>query len=64
MLVEKSTVPVKTGERIKCTLEAHGHDDAGFDVASVPESLRDGSAVKDTPITFASGAKFPGDAIR
>jgi UDPglucose 6-dehydrogenase len=48
LVVEKSTVPVKTGERIKSTLEEYGHDDAEFDVASIPEFLREGTAVKDT----------------
>jgi len=46
LIVEKSTVPVKTGEKVKMTIErcAPGKE---FDVASNPEFLREGSAVAD-----------------
>src|SRR3990172_7583744 len=45
LVVEKSTVPVQTGEWIKKTLKVYKRDeDAGFDVASNPEFLREGSA--------------------
>ena len=46
LIVEKSTVPVKTGEKVKMTIErcAPGKD---FDVASNPEFLREGSAIED-----------------
>jgi UDPglucose 6-dehydrogenase len=48
LIVEKSTVPVETGERLQKVLDAHRHPDASFDIASVPEFLREGSAIKDT----------------
>ncbi len=47
VLVEKSTVPVNTGEKVKETLRLHGKKGAEFDVVSNPEFLREGSAVKD-----------------
>jgi len=47
LLVEKSTVPVKTGERIKKTLEVLSPAKPYLEVASNPEFLREGSAVKD-----------------
>ena len=47
IVVEKSTVPVATGEAIKRTLEGYGNGRCEFDVASVPEFLREGSAVHD-----------------
>ncbi|MCG3203756.1 MAG: UDP-glucose 6-dehydrogenase TuaD [Elusimicrobia bacterium] len=47
LLIEKSTVPVQTGERIKKTLAALGHSADNIEVASNPEFLREGSAIKD-----------------
>jgi len=46
LIVEKSTVPVKTGEKVKMTINrcAPGKE---FDVASNPEFLREGSAIED-----------------
>jgi UDPglucose 6-dehydrogenase len=46
-VVEKSTVPVRTGDRVKRTMEHHVRTGAEFDVASNPEFLREGSAVED-----------------
>jgi UDPglucose 6-dehydrogenase len=46
VLVEKSTVPVKTGKRIARTLERLGASEV--DVVSNPEFLREGSALEDT----------------
>jgi UDPglucose 6-dehydrogenase len=47
LLVEKSTVPVNTGERLKRTMSKYLRADIGFDVASNPEFLREGSAIAD-----------------
>jgi len=48
LVVEKSTVPVQTGEYILRTLQMYCREENGhFDVASNPEFLREGSAVHD-----------------
>ncbi len=47
IIVEKSTVPVETGEWIKKTVERYAKKSAKFEVASNPEFLREGTAVKD-----------------
>jgi len=47
VIVEKSTVPVYTNERIRRVLHRHGVDPASFDVVSNPEFLREGSAIID-----------------
>ncbi|HEY5599068.1 MAG TPA: UDP-glucose/GDP-mannose dehydrogenase family protein, partial [Candidatus Manganitrophaceae bacterium] len=47
LIIEKSTVPVQTGERIKQTIAENIRPGAKFDVASNPEFLREGSAVHD-----------------
>jgi UDPglucose 6-dehydrogenase len=47
IIVEKSTVPVATGERVKDTIDTFKKEDIDFDVASNPEFLREGSAVED-----------------
>ena len=47
LVVEKSTVPVETGEWIKRTIQAYRKRRVPFDVASNPEFLREGSAVQD-----------------
>lgn len=47
VIVEKSTVPVETGERVKGVIRHHKGDKAKFDVVSNPEFLREGSAIDD-----------------
>ena len=47
VVVEKSTVPVKTSEWIRRVISLYRKGDAPFDVASNPEFLREGSAVPD-----------------
>jgi UDPglucose 6-dehydrogenase len=48
LVIEKSTVPIKTAERIKRTITRYVKGDVQFDVASNPEFLREGSAIEDT----------------
>ena len=47
LIVEKSTVPVETGEWIKRTMRLAVTRKVPFDVASNPEFLREGSAIHD-----------------
>jgi len=47
VIVEKSTVPVKTGEWVRRTIKLNGPDNSRFDVVSNPEFLREGKAVYD-----------------
>jgi UDPglucose 6-dehydrogenase len=47
VVVEKSTVPVKTSFWIKRTISLYKKADIEFDIASNPEFLREGSAVAD-----------------
>ncbi|MFT5207489.1 MAG: UDPglucose 6-dehydrogenase [Candidatus Omnitrophota bacterium] len=47
LIIEKSTVPVRTGVKIKQTLKAYAPKGANFDVASNPEFLREGTAIHD-----------------
>ena len=46
IIVTKSTVPVGTNEKIREIIAQH--TDEIFDIASVPEFLREGTAVQDT----------------
>ena len=47
VVVEKSTVPVKTSSWIKRIISLYKKTDTDFDIASNPEFLREGSAVSD-----------------
>ncbi|MFA6410705.1 MAG: UDP-glucose/GDP-mannose dehydrogenase family protein [Candidatus Buchananbacteria bacterium] len=47
VIVDKSTVPVKTAEKVKETILRYSQN-ANFDVVSNPEFLKEGTAVKDT----------------
>lgn len=48
LIVDKSTVPVKTGEKVAETIKRYNRKNVDFDVASNPEFLREGSAIDDT----------------
>jgi UDPglucose 6-dehydrogenase len=47
VIVDKSTVPVKTGERVAETIKRYNRHGAKFDVVSNPEFLREGCAIND-----------------
>ncbi len=47
LIVEKSTVPVRTGEWLRSVIEKYNVNNAEFDVASNPEFLREGTAIHD-----------------
>src|SRR5678816_2682588 len=47
IVVDKSTVPVKTGERVAHTIRRYAKPGVEFDIVSNPEFLREGSAVDD-----------------
>ena len=47
IIIEKSTVPVQTGEWIRTVVERFNKHGSDFDVASNPEFLREGSAIND-----------------
>ena len=47
LIVEKSTVPVKTGSWIKKTIEINNTNKIDFDMVSNPEFLREGKAIQD-----------------
>ncbi|NUM25335.1 MAG: UDP-glucose/GDP-mannose dehydrogenase family protein [Candidatus Buchananbacteria bacterium] len=48
VIVDKSTVPVRTAEKVKEIIDRYSSSKAKFDVVSNPEFLREGTAVKDT----------------
>lgn len=48
VIVNKSTVPIGTGERVRRIVEANLTEDIPFEVASNPEFLREGSAISDS----------------
>jgi UDPglucose 6-dehydrogenase len=47
VIVDKSTVPVKTGEKVAESIKRYNRHGADFDVVSNPEFLREGCAVAD-----------------
>lgn len=47
VIVDKSTVPVKTGEKVRQTIKRYADPDVQFDIVSNPEFLREGCAVDD-----------------
>jgi UDPglucose 6-dehydrogenase len=48
VVVNKSTVPIGTGELVREVIEKHQTRPVPFDVVSNPEFLREGSAIEDT----------------
>src|SRR5438045_3852347 len=60
-VVNKSTVPVGTGDFVREVIERHQARPAPFDVVSTPEFLREGSAIEDTlrPDRIVIGAPTP-----
>jgi UDPglucose 6-dehydrogenase len=47
LVIEKSTVPVQTGQQLRQHLARHKSNQLQYDVVSNPEFLREGSAVED-----------------
>ncbi len=47
LVIEKSTVPVQTGQRLKRQLELYSSNGIQCDLVSNPEFLREGSAIED-----------------
>jgi UDPglucose 6-dehydrogenase len=72
VLVEKSTVPANTGERLSQVIQReqarHGNGGATVHVASNPEFLREGVAVRDTlepdRIVYGTSSDRARDALR
>jgi UDPglucose 6-dehydrogenase len=59
VVVNKSTVPVGTGELVREVITRHQRQPIEFDVVSNPEFLREGSAIEDTlrPERIVIGAR-------
>src|SRR3989441_1435688 len=59
VIVNKSTVPVGTGEFVRDVISRHQSTPVSFDVVSNPEFLREGSAIEDTlrPDRIVIGAR-------
>lgn len=66
VVVNKSTVPVGSGDMVEEIIKAEGVDSSMFDVVSNPEFLREGSAIADTlrPDRIVIGAKRREAAVR
>ena len=47
VIVEKSTLPVRTAEKIKEILANYGRSNVNFEILSNPEFLAEGTAIKD-----------------
>ncbi len=66
VIVNKSTVPVGTGDMVREIIETNRRKNIDFDVVSNPEFLREGSAIKDTlePDRIVIGAPSQGVAMK
>jgi UDPglucose 6-dehydrogenase len=66
VVVNKSTVPVGTGDRVRDIIETNRRRDVDFDVVSNPEFLREGSAISDTlhPDRIVIGASNQAGAMK
>ncbi len=47
LIIEKSTMPIKTGEWLNSLLREQVGEDIDFDIAAVPQFLREGQAIHD-----------------
>jgi UDPglucose 6-dehydrogenase len=66
VIVNKSTVPVGTGDFVRQVVEANRRELHEFDVVSNPEFLREGNAIHDTffPDRIVIGAPSPNVAMK
>ena len=66
VIVNKSTVPVGSGDMVEEIILSHSVDPSLFDVVSNPEFLREGSAIHDTlhPDRIVIGAKNRTAAVK
>lgn len=66
VIVNKSTVPVGTGDRVRRIIEQYRREPHEFDVVSNPEFLREGAAVHDTlyPERIVIGTDNPRAAMK
>lgn len=66
VVVNKSTVPVGSGDMVEEIIRAQGVDASNYDIVSNPEFLREGSAIQDTlrPDRIVIGAKRREAAVR
>jgi UDPglucose 6-dehydrogenase len=66
VVVNKSTVPVGSGDMVEEIIRSHGVDPSLFDVVSNPEFLREGSAIADTlrPDRIVIGSKRREAAVK
>jgi UDPglucose 6-dehydrogenase len=68
VVVDKSTVPVKTGQKVAETIKRYGPKGVEFGVASNPEFLREGCAIEDLlepdRIVFGTADQRTADVMR
>ena len=61
IVIEKSTLPVRTAEKVKEILLEYGSDKVNFEILSNPEFLAEGTAIQDL---FKSDRVFIGNLIK